>query len=263
MPSLPSSLALTTIADGSARVAAPVRNNYSAIQTAVNALIAALNVDAKGDLLVATADGTLVNLAVGSNGQVLVADSTQAAGVKWAGTGYLAAPQKYTSLIDVVSSTTETDILQSAGYSIPGNTLGANGMVRVTITGDHLNNSGGGSTLTFRIYFGGTKIYETSLSISSGVTRNPADIHFLLHNRGATNSQWMGGALVLSRQISPGAVGEGDALTAGGSWGGPFALATDPAKDTTAAQTLRVTIQHSVNSANTSFRAYGSLIEFI
>lgn len=41
-------------------------------------------VNAKGDLYVATADNTITRLAVGSNGQVLVADSAQAAGVKWA-----------------------------------------------------------------------------------------------------------------------------------------------------------------------------------
>lgn len=42
MPDLPSSLALTTIPDGSPRIAAPVRNNFTSTQTAVNALKDAL-----------------------------------------------------------------------------------------------------------------------------------------------------------------------------------------------------------------------------
>lgn len=42
-------------------------------------------VTAKGDLLAATAAGTVSRVGVGSDGQALVADSTQAAGVKWAG----------------------------------------------------------------------------------------------------------------------------------------------------------------------------------
>lgn len=41
-------------------------------------------VDAKGDLLVGTAADTAARLAVGSNDQVLVADSAATAGVKWA-----------------------------------------------------------------------------------------------------------------------------------------------------------------------------------
>jgi hypothetical protein len=41
-------------------------------------------VTAKGDLIVATASGSVTNQAVGSNNQVLMADSAQGDGVKWA-----------------------------------------------------------------------------------------------------------------------------------------------------------------------------------
>ncbi len=46
--------------------------------------IAAALVDARGDLLVATADNTVARRGVGTDGQVLTADSTDATGVKWA-----------------------------------------------------------------------------------------------------------------------------------------------------------------------------------
>lgn len=46
------------------------------------AILASL-IDAKGDLIVGSANDTAARLAVGSNGQMLVADSTQTLGVKW------------------------------------------------------------------------------------------------------------------------------------------------------------------------------------
>jgi hypothetical protein len=41
-------------------------------------------VNAKGDLLVGTANDTITRLGVGTNGHVLTADSAEATGVKWA-----------------------------------------------------------------------------------------------------------------------------------------------------------------------------------
>jgi hypothetical protein len=51
-------------------------DDANAIQNAI--------VDAKGDLIAATAADTPARLAVGTNGQTLVADSTAATGIKWA-----------------------------------------------------------------------------------------------------------------------------------------------------------------------------------
>jgi len=60
--------------------------NGTAIATAtdVAAKISTSLVDAKGDLLVGTADNSIARLAVGSNALALVADSTATPGVKWA-----------------------------------------------------------------------------------------------------------------------------------------------------------------------------------
>lgn len=52
------------------------QNDADAIQNSI--------VDAKGDLITATADNTPARLGVGTNGQVLTADSTTATGLKWA-----------------------------------------------------------------------------------------------------------------------------------------------------------------------------------
>jgi hypothetical protein len=68
--------------------------------------------DAKADLLTATANDTPARLAVGSNDQVLTADSSTATGLKWAtpasGSTFTGASINNESGIDVASSTTTT-----------------------------------------------------------------------------------------------------------------------------------------------------------
>jgi hypothetical protein len=66
-----------------AAVPASVKSAYDLAAGAVPASI----VDAKGDLIAATAADTVSRLAVGTNGQVLTADSTAATGMKWAAGG--------------------------------------------------------------------------------------------------------------------------------------------------------------------------------
>jgi len=64
-------------------------------------------VDAKGDLIVGTAADTAARLAVGSNNQVLVADSAETTGVKWAavpGGGYVAVDTIWDAKGDIVAA---------------------------------------------------------------------------------------------------------------------------------------------------------------
>lgn len=66
--------------------------------------------DAKGDLLTASADNTPLRLAAGTNGQMLVPDSNQTAGVKWAD-----RPALYTNLLTNPSVETNTTGISAAG----------------------------------------------------------------------------------------------------------------------------------------------------
>jgi hypothetical protein len=59
-------------------------NFYTTGVATADAAVPESIVTAKADLLVASASGVVDNLAVGTNNQVLTADSTQTLGVKWA-----------------------------------------------------------------------------------------------------------------------------------------------------------------------------------
>ena len=72
---------------GTTIVAADMNTNFSDVETFINSAPGLLQnslVDAKGDLLAASADNVIARLAVGANTYVLTADSTEATGIKWA-----------------------------------------------------------------------------------------------------------------------------------------------------------------------------------
>ena len=75
--------------------------------------------DAKGDIIAATAADTASRLAVGTNGQILVADSSTATGLKWATAGG-SSPASATAYIGTSQSTTSTTFtdLATAGPAV-------------------------------------------------------------------------------------------------------------------------------------------------
>jgi hypothetical protein len=73
--------------DDSANVkdgAAAIRSLGTAVDTTVATMVPKTIVDAKGDIIAATAADTVDRLAVGANNTVLTADSSTATGLKWA-----------------------------------------------------------------------------------------------------------------------------------------------------------------------------------
>jgi hypothetical protein len=86
--------------------------------TNANAAIAKTIVDAKGDLIGATAADTPARLAVGANGTVLTADSAEATGLKWAtpATTSASAVSCYRSSSQSVSNATNTSINFNAEF---------------------------------------------------------------------------------------------------------------------------------------------------
>lgn len=107
-------------------------------------------VDAKGDILTATADNTPARLAVGSNGQLLSADSTQSTGLAWV-----------SALTD--PTTTKGDLLARSSSALNRLAVGTDGYVLTADSTQTLGvkwaaGGGGGST---RPYLDQTTLHST------------------------------------------------------------------------------------------------------
>jgi hypothetical protein len=160
----------------------------------------------------------------------------------------------------IVNSAVETDILNK---TILGGLMATNRKIRVTISGNVLNNTGANTTFTLRIYFGGTVIYSDSTSsVATSASRRPFYIQFEIQNSGAANVNKMGG-LVLIGAAGGLATGLGD-IGAAGLRESPIAHgATDLAINTANNQIVRVSIQLSTANAAHDFVAKYSTIELV
>jgi hypothetical protein len=115
------------------------QDDSNAIQNAI--------VDAKGDLITATAADTPARIGVGTNGQVLIADSAEATGLKWGSAAGGLTLVKQQTIGSSVSSVTVTDAFNSTydNYRIlvsGGSAAGAGGSMTMelgaTVTGYYL-----------------------------------------------------------------------------------------------------------------------------
>jgi hypothetical protein len=173
--------------------------------------------------------------------------------VKIAGTGLVAIHDRESATIDVVNTLNETTIFT---HSVPANELGTDRAIEVQLQGDLLENVVTGAQLTWRIYFGGTTIWNDVLGSVTAISasRRPWWLHFILAANGATNAQRLGGLFLLG--------------TAGGATTGLGDIDTDEiesqtplinnsiAIDSTVARTLEVTVDWFSANVNESVRRH-------
>jgi len=117
----------------------------SALQTQIDSKIgsaAAINptiVDAKGDIIAATAADTVARLAVGANNTVLTADSSTATGLKWAaaaGGGKVLQVVSATKTDTFTSTSTSYTDITGLSVSITPSATSSKIMVFVNLTGN-------------------------------------------------------------------------------------------------------------------------------
>lgn len=97
--------------------------------------------------------------------------------------------------VTVNNTTTETPVWS---VTVPGGTLGADGMIRVALDGGVLNNSGGTQILRIRMKYGSTTVLDISTAaMAASLSRRPIHFEARLFAKGAVGAQEAGGSFDL------------------------------------------------------------------
>lgn len=199
-----------------------MRTLGDAIDTTMATMVPKSIVDAKGDIIAATAADTVSRLAVGANNTVLTADSSTATGLKWAaaagGGKLLQVVSATTTTSKTISNNTYTDtnltatitptassskilVLVSQYYTLERTGNGVDGGIRLlrgatTLLDDsnqeNLKSYAAGATT---VYFG------TSLSLS--YLDSPATTSATTYKTQGANLYSSGQAIIFQRQSVP------------------------------------------------------------
>jgi hypothetical protein len=166
--------------------------------------------------------------------------------------------------LSFANTTTESDFFgaQGSGYTVPGNLLEGDSVIRVKFAVQLLNNSGAADNFTFRAYLGATKWFDTgTVSIATATNAHylTGEIEIALQN--AKNAEWAGGFV---------SFGSAAAATAG--LGTPFSAAANEdsiqcsaalSVDLTQNQALRLTGQWGTANANAQANTKSCTIELL
>ncbi len=122
----------------------------------------------KGDTLVASSSSVISKLAVGLDGQVLQADSSVAAGVKWGSANSFTNKIANSGSIIGVGGAVVTE--QSVfSVTIPGSTLGTSNAVRARLYISNFVKENSANSVLFSTQYGGNTIGSILFGTSSGV----------------------------------------------------------------------------------------------
>ncbi len=219
------------------------QDDSNAIQNAI--------VDAKGDLIAATAADTPARLAVGTNGQILTADSTAATGLAWttpasSGTSWVAV-----GTVSPTSGTTAT-ISGFSGYNrlaLYFESLSTNGTSSAVYT-VQFNGDTGSNYYVYGLTFSGTDIDNTGGTAKTSIQ---------LATQGNSGSNTIDGFMIVEGALGTTANKVGSTLAMGGGSTGRAGRATGfRYAGTSAITSVTVTISADTFDAGT-VRLLGSV----
>lgn len=175
-----------------------------------------------------------------------------------AGSAGVSVLARSVTVLNIENSSAETSIFS---YSVTGNMLSTNKVLRLTIIGDYLGNSATARFITLRIKYGATTLYAdatNTLTIDAG--RRAVYLVAIITNQNATNAQALGGHFAISDAGSAtsgiGDIGDDETMV-------NSSLSGVASEDSTLTKTLDVTIQHSAAEANVSFRRLLGILELL
>lgn len=138
----------------------------------------------KGDLLVGQSNSVLTKVAIGTDLQILTADSNQATGVKWATSPTGSRVNTNASTITVASTVSQTAF---AGASILASVIGINGGVRFTVPITfHQGQTG---TTAMSLYYGANQVASFNLTKPGNNTDATGIVDGLLIGAGSSSTQ--------------------------------------------------------------------------
>ena len=166
---------LTDSTSSTSTTTAATPNSVKTSYDLANAAIPKSLVDAKGDILTATADNTPARLAVGTNGQTLVADSSTATGLKWAtASGGGAVVQVKTATIGSNTSTTTgggTFVATGLTVNITPTSASNKILIIVNTPGSSVQNPSGSNNYgIFKLLRGATQLSLGYVGVYGGAT---------------------------------------------------------------------------------------------